>query len=140
MNYQIEDKTGVLNCTIPTFYGHILHHIEWGKTYLDWDKVQFEFQHCANVLREKLWRMNIEPIIEPDENYCGVLQSGRKDRNLIAEWESIFNYQLWDAAVTYCVAASENGGNEEYSFFAIDLFDTIWRFRRDLERAKYRSQ
>ena len=136
MNYQIEDKTGTLNINLPTLYGHILQHIEWGKEYLDWYKVQPEFQYCADILREKLWRMKIEPIVESDENYCGTLHS-KKDK-LVFEWESIFNYLLWDAAVTYCVAASENGGNQGYSFFAIYLFDIIWRLRRDLEASKRR--
>lgn len=139
MNYQIEDKTGTLNCTIPTWLGHIVQHIEWGKEYLNWGNVQYEFRNFAEIWYEKLRRMGVVPITENEENYCSFLHSKRNRPELEGEWEFIFNYLLWDCAVSYCFAASENGGNQKFSAIAAELFGDLMRLRVNLERAKYRK-
>lgn len=139
MNYQIVDKTGGLKINLPTTFGHILHHIEWGREYLEWKNVQEEFRHFAIVLQEKLNRMGIVSVVEPDENYCGILHSQKKT-DLIFEWEHDFNHMIWDAIVTYGYAAAENGGNEDFASYSMDLAGDLMRLRCDLIRAEYRNK
>jgi hypothetical protein len=137
--YQIEDRTGILGVNLPTTFGHLLHHIIWGREYLDWGNVQEDFRHFAVVLQEKLNRMEISPIVEPKENYCGVLHSQKKT-DLIFEWECDFNHMLWDALVTYGYAAAENGGNKDFASYSIDLAGDLIRLRVNLEAAKWRRK